>query len=62
MPRQSLQKILGHEHLNTTQIYARIYDETFYRQFKEAMSQLEAIEVDTLPSPEKGKHNPVGVT
>jgi site-specific recombinase XerD len=62
MPILSLKKLLGHQHLNTTQLYARIYDETLYRQFKEAMSHLEAIEVDALPSPENGKHNLVGVT
>ena len=61
MPIHSLQKLLGHEHLNTTQIYARIYDQTLYRQFKEAMSRLEAIEVDA-PGPEKAKHNLVAVT
>jgi hypothetical protein len=29
----------------TAQIYARIYDETLYEQFKTAMSRLEAIAV-----------------
>ena len=43
----------GREQLNTTQIYARIYDETIYRQFKEAMSHLEAIEVDPCLAPGK---------
>jgi hypothetical protein len=62
MPRRPLQKLLGHEHLNTTKIYARIYEETFYRQFKEAMFHQEAIEVDALHSPEEGKLNLVSVT
>ena len=61
MPIHSLRKLLGHQHLNTTQIYARVYDETLYAQFKEAMSHLEAIEVDAWPSPETGKQNLVGV-
>lgn len=53
MPIQSLKKLLGHQRLSTTQIYARIYDETLYRQFKEAMSRLEAIEVEDWPSIER---------
>ena len=36
--------------LTTTQIYARIYDETLYRQFREAISQLEASPVGDWPS------------
>lgn len=52
MPTQSLRKLLGHQHLSTTQLYARIYDETLYRQFKSAMSSLEAIEVSDWPQPE----------
>jgi site-specific recombinase XerD len=38
MPIHSLRKLLGHQHLNTTQIYARIYDETLYEQFKTAIA------------------------
>jgi hypothetical protein len=49
MPIHSLRKLLGHQYLNTTQVYARIYDETFYEQFKTAMSRLEAIAVDDWP-------------
>ncbi len=49
MPIHSLRKFLGHQHLNTTQIYARIYDETLYEQFKAAMSRLEAIAVHDWP-------------
>jgi hypothetical protein len=49
MPIHSLRKLLGHEHLDTTQIYARIYDETLYRQFKAAISSLEAIAVEDWP-------------
>jgi site-specific recombinase XerD len=52
MPIQSLRKLLGHRRLNTTQIYARIYDETLYEQFKAAMSRLEAIEVEDWPGVE----------
>jgi integrase len=55
MPIHSLRKLLGHEHLNTTQIYARIYDETLYGQFKETMSRLEAIPIDGWPGTEAVK-------
>lgn len=46
MPIHSLRNLLGHQHLNTTPIYARSYDETLNEQFKTAMSRLEAIAVD----------------
>jgi len=49
MPIHSLRKLLGHQDLNTTQIYARIYDETLYERFKAAMSRLEAIPVENWP-------------
>jgi integrase/recombinase XerD len=55
MPIHSLRKLLGHQHLNTTQIYARIYDETLYEQFKTAMSRLEAIAVDDWPGVDVGE-------
>ena len=49
MPIHSLQKLLGHEHLNNTQIYARLYDQTLYRQFREATARLESVAVDDWP-------------
>ena len=55
MPIHSLRKLLGHEHLQTTQIYAHIYDEILYQQFKTAMSYLEAIAVEDWPGAEKSQ-------
>ena len=49
MPIHSLRKLLGHQHLNTTQIYARLYDQTLYRQFREATARLEGLAVDGWP-------------
>ena len=40
-PITTLQKLLGHDHLGTTQIYARVYDATVERDYREAMSRLE---------------------
>ena len=52
MPIHSLRKLLGHQHLSTTQRYACIYDETLYRQFRTAIDSLEAIAVEDWPRPE----------
>jgi site-specific recombinase XerD len=49
MPIHSLRKLLGHQHLNTTQIYARLYDQTLYRQFREVTARLEGLAVDEWP-------------
>jgi integrase/recombinase XerD len=49
MPIASLRKLLGHQRLDTTQIYARIHDETLYCQFRDAVSSLEAIAVEEWP-------------
>jgi site-specific recombinase XerD len=49
MPIHSLRKLLGHQYLNTTQIYARIYDQTLYRQFREATARLEDLADDEWP-------------
>jgi hypothetical protein len=55
MPIHSLRKLLGHQYLNTTQVYAHIYDETLYEQFKTAMSRLETIAVNDWPGVDIGK-------
>lgn len=42
MPVTSIQKILGHDHLNTTMIYARVLDVTLEADYQQAMRQIEA--------------------
>lgn len=37
----SIQRLLGHEKLATTQIYARVYDRTVEQNFRQAMTHLE---------------------
>jgi site-specific recombinase XerD len=49
LPIHSLKKLLGHQNLDTTQIYARLYDNVLYHQFKEAMSQIEGVAVELWP-------------
>jgi integrase/recombinase XerD len=38
----SIQHLLGHEQLSTTQIYARVYDRTVEQDFHQAMTRLES--------------------
>ena len=59
VPIASLRKLLGHQHLSTTQIYAHIYDETIYKQFSAAMSGLEAIVVEDWPYFERVQPQPI---
>ena len=49
MPIVSLQKFLGHQDINKTLIYARVYDETVRQQFAAAMAHIEAIPVADWP-------------
>jgi len=44
-------QLLGHQELRTTQMYARIHAETLYRQFKRAMSSLDAVAFTDWPQP-----------
>jgi site-specific recombinase XerD len=53
LPIHSLRRLLGHKYLTSTQRYAHVYDETLYRQFQEAMSQLEPIAVEDWPGTQK---------
>lgn len=52
MPITSLQKFLGHQKINQTLLYARVYDETVRQQFATAMAQIETILVSDWPTPE----------
>lgn len=49
MPIVSLQKLLGHQDINKTLIYARVHDETVKEQFATAMNQIERIPADDWP-------------
>lgn len=47
----SLQKLLGHKSLHTTQRYARVYDATVQEQFQQAMANLEGVAAHNWPQP-----------
>ena len=49
MPITSLQKFLGHQDINKTLIYARVYDETVRDQFASAMTDIEGVAVANWP-------------
>jgi site-specific recombinase XerD len=49
MPITSLQKFLGHQAINKTLIYARVYDETVQQQFAATMAQIESLAVGDWP-------------
>jgi integrase/recombinase XerC len=48
----SLQRLLGHEKLTTTMIYAHVHDETVAQDFQRALARLEADRVPQPVSPE----------
>jgi hypothetical protein len=52
----SIQRLLGHEKLETTMIYAHVHDTTVERDFRQAMARLEASQesppaAQTVPTP-----------
>lgn len=49
MPITSLQKFLGHQDINTTLIYARVYDHTVRDHFATTMAQIEGIAISNRP-------------
>ena len=48
-----IQRILGHDYLTTTQLYARVYDATLEQDYRQAMRQIEtqAMPLATTPLP-----------
>ncbi len=50
MPIVSLQKLLGHQDINKTLIYARVHDETVHQQFATAMANIERIAISDWPT------------
>jgi site-specific recombinase XerD len=46
-----IQKLLGHDHLNTTMIYARVLDRTLQTDYQQAMVKIEAQLVSNWPIP-----------
>jgi hypothetical protein len=49
MPIASLQKLLGHQDINKTMIYARVHDQTVKEQFSSAMDKVESILITDWP-------------
>ncbi len=43
---------MGHRSIDTTMLYAQLYDETLYLQFRDVMSQMESIAVEDWPQPQ----------
>ena len=46
-----IQKLLGHDHLNTTMLYARVLDKTLQADYQQAMAKIEAQLVSNWPIP-----------
>jgi site-specific recombinase XerD len=49
VPITSLQKLMGHDHLSTTQIYTHVYDETVERDYRQAMARLQRATAIAVP-------------
>jgi site-specific recombinase XerD len=47
-----IQKLLGHEHLNTTLIYARVHDATVEADYRQAMRAVECLQQPLSSTPE----------
>ena len=47
-----IQKLLGHDHINTTMIYARVLDTTLQADYRHAMRKIEAQQPPLSITPE----------
>jgi integrase len=52
MPVTAIQKLLGHDNLNTTMIYARVLEETVQAEYQRAMNQIEGQQMPFSRTPE----------
>lgn len=57
-----IQKLLGHEQLNTTMIYARVLDTTVEADYRQAMRQLEQRQMPLSTTPEAAEGWPTDCT
>ena len=46
-----IQKLLGHQHLDTTMIYARVLDTTLEAQYRRAMAEIERQQLPLSATP-----------
>jgi site-specific recombinase XerD len=54
-----IQKLLGHDHLNTTMIYARVLDKTLEADYRQAMGKIEAQHSPLSTTPELVSNWPI---
>jgi site-specific recombinase XerD len=59
MPVTHIQKLLGHDNLNTTMIYARVLDVTLQAEYQRAMSQIERQQTPLSRTPQLAPGWPV---
>ena len=62
MKETRIQKILGHEHLSTTMIYARVLDTTVEADYRQAMSKIERQQLPLSSTPELVNNGPISET
>lgn len=53
-PATSIQKLLGHQRLNSTMVYARVHDHTMAQDYYAAMEQVEQrLDLEPIPADHK---------